>query len=139
MSPERCPTDEPDPDKPQCVLVVEDEVLVRMSVAVYLRECGYHVIEAKTADEAIVVLGTQTKIDIVFSDIQMPGSMDGFALSQFLRRERPEIKVLLTSGIARMAEAAGDLCEDEKAMLPKPYEHTELLRRIKTLIAPIRA
>ncbi len=114
--------------------MVEDEVLVRMSVAAYLRECGYLVIEAKTADEAVLVLGTDTKIDIVFSDIVMPGSMDGFALSRWLHRMQPEIKVLLTSAIVRPAEIAGQLWADDTAMLPKPYEHSELRRRIEHMV-----
>ncbi len=123
------------PDRPQCVLVVEDEVVVRMSVAAYLRDCGYHVVEAKTADEALAVLGTQTKIDVVFSDILMPGSMDGLALSRWLHRMQPQIKVLLTSAIVRSAEIAGQLWADETGMLPKPYDNDELRRRIETLIA----
>lgn len=123
------------PDRPQCVLVVEDEVVVRMSVAAYLRDCGYQVVEAKTADEAMAVLGTQTKIDVVFSDILMPGSMDGLALSRWLHRVQPQIKVLLTSAIVRNTEIAGQLWADDTGMLPKPYENSELLRRIETLIA----
>jgi CheY-like chemotaxis protein len=136
MSPERCPTDASQPERARCVLVVEDEVLVRMSVGSYLRECGYHVIEAKTADEALTVLETNTAIDIVFSDIQMPGTMDGFALAQWLQRERPAIRVLLTSGVVKAAEVANDLCAEEPSLLPKPYDHAELLHRIKTLTAP---
>jgi two-component system, response regulator PdtaR len=123
------------PDRPQCVLVVEDEVVVRMSVAAYLRDCGYQVIEAKTADEAMAVLGTQTKIDVVFSDILMPGSMDGLALSRWLHRMQPEIKILLTSAIVRAAEIAGQLSADETALMSKPYDYEELRRRIETLIA----
>jgi CheY-like chemotaxis protein len=123
------------PDRPQCVLVVEDEVVVRMSVAAYLRDCGYQVIEAKTADEALAVLGTQTKIDVVFSDILMPGSMDGLALSRWLHRMQPQIKVLLTSAIVRTAEIAGQLSADETGLMPKPYDYDELRRRIETLIA----
>lgn len=127
-------TDQRDPGRTHCILVVEDEVVVRMAVAAYLRECGFQVIEAKTADEAVTVLAAGTEVDIVFSDIQMPGRLDGFALSHWLRRERPDIKVLLTSGIARTALAAGESCVHENGLLPKPYEHTELLRRITRLM-----
>jgi CheY-like chemotaxis protein len=133
MSPLHRPTN--DQDQPKRILVVEDEVLVRTSVAAYLRDRGYEVVEAKTADEAVAVLGSATAIDVVFSDIQMPGTMDGRALAQWLRRERPNLRVLLTSGVVRSAEIANDLCHEETALLPKPYDHAELLRRIKELTA----
>ena len=74
------------------VLVVEDEVLIRMVIADYLRTCGYRVIEAASADEALVILQhTEFQVDVVFSDIEMPGSMDGFALSKWLRANRPGV------------------------------------------------
>jgi CheY-like chemotaxis protein len=116
------------------VLVVEDEVLIRMSVADYLRECGYRVVEAGNGDEALAVLESDTHIDILFSDVQMPGSIDGFGLSRWVRRERRAVKVILTSGVAHAAESAGDLCE-EGPMLAKPYDHADLERRIRTLLA----
>src|SRR5262245_41278519 len=102
---------EPVPAPPPVILVVEDEVLVRSIVAAYLSECGFDVIEASGADEAVRVLQADVAIDIVFSDVNMPGSMDGFGLAQWVRRERPWLKVILTSGAARTAKAAGDLCE----------------------------
>ena len=119
---------------PPTVLVVADEVLVRMAVSDYLRECGYNVVEASDAREAIEVMTSETLVDIAFSDIAMPGDLDGFGLAQWIRRERPDIKVVLTSGIARSAKAAGELCE-EGPTLAKPYEHADLERRIRTLLA----
>ena len=71
------------------IVVVEDEVLVRMVVADYLRYRGFRVVEAGTADEAIRVLGTGERVYVVFSDVQTPGSPDGFALARRIRRERP--------------------------------------------------
>jgi CheY-like chemotaxis protein len=73
------------PTQPLTVLVIEDEVLVRMVIADYLRECGFRVVEASTADEGMRVLKTNERVDIVFSDVQMPGSLDGFELAQWLR------------------------------------------------------
>jgi CheY-like chemotaxis protein len=125
---------EPVPAPPPTILVVEEDVLVRNVVAAYLRECGFDVIEANGADEAIRVMEAEVRVDIVFSDIQMPGSMDGFGLAQWVRRERPWLKVILTSGAARTARAAGDLCEDGP-ILAKPYDHAELERHIRTLLA----
>jgi CheY-like chemotaxis protein len=103
-------------------------------VAAYLRECGYDVIEASGADEAIRVLQADVRIDIVFSDVNMPGSMDGFGLAQWVRRERPWLRVILTSGAARTAKEAGDLCE-HGPVLAKPYDHAELERHIRSLLA----
>lgn len=125
---------EPVPAPPPTVLVVEDDVLVRNIVAAYLRECGYDVIEASGADEAIRVLQADVRVDIVFSDVNMPGSMDGFGLAQWVRHERPWLKVILTSGAARTAKEAGDLCE-HGPMLAKPYDHAELERNIRSLLA----
>ena len=119
---------------PPTVLVVAVEVLVRMAISEYLRECGYNVIEASDAREAIEVMTSEAVVDIAFSDITMPGSLDGFGLAQWIRRERPDIKVVLTSGVARSAKAAGELCE-EGPMLAKPYDHADLERRIRALLA----
>jgi CheY-like chemotaxis protein len=125
---------EPVPAPPPVILVVEDDVLVRTVVAAYLRECGFDVIEATSADEAIRVLQAEVRVDIVFSDVNMPGRMDGFGLAQWVRRERPWLKVILTSGAARTAKEAGDLCE-HGPILAKPYDHAELERHIRSLLA----
>jgi CheY-like chemotaxis protein len=122
--------------KPQTVLVVEDEVLVRMVIADYLRECGYHVVEAGSAAEAIIVLESPEPVDIVFSDVQMPGDMDGFGLARWVRQNRPNLKMLLTSGNARAADTAGDLCE-EGPLEAKPYHPQTVLGRIQRLLAGI--
>jgi CheY-like chemotaxis protein len=119
---------------PPTVLIVADEVLVRMAVSNYLRECGYNVIETGDAQEAIEVMTSDVAVDIAFSDIAMPGSLDGFGLAQWIRRERPDIKVVLSSGVARSAKAAGELCEHGPA-LAKPYDHADLERRIRALLA----
>ena len=134
MNAGRTTVEEPVPAPPPIVLVVEDDVLVRNLVAAYLRECGFDVLEANGADEAIRVLQADVPVDIVFSDIQMPGSMDGFGLAQWVRRERPWLKVILTSGAARTAKEAGDLCE-HGPILAKPYDHAELERHIRSLLA----
>ena len=74
------------------VLVVEDETFVRLAVAQYLRDCGYRVIEAANADEALAVLSEPAiAVAIILSAVEMPGSMDGFGLSQWVRRHRKEL------------------------------------------------
>jgi CheY-like chemotaxis protein len=115
------------------ILVVEDEVLVRTAIAEYLRHCGYDVIEAASADEAITILTEpDIKIDIVLSDIEMPGSMDGFGLAQWVRTNRPELKVVLTGTMEKAAHAAGNLCE-KGPHLKKPYEPQQVVEWIKRL------
>ena len=119
----------------QTVLVVEDEVLIRMVIAEYLRNCGFKVIEAANADEALIVLQqSELTINVVFTDIEMPGSMDGFALSQWVRRHRQGTEVILAGSPTRAANAAGELCEEGPA-LAKPYEPQVLLGRIRRLLA----
>ena len=125
---------EPVTAPPPTILVVEDDVQVRNLLAAYLRECGFDVVEANSADEAIRLLQAEVRIDIVFSDVNMPGTMDGFGLAQWVRRERPWLKVILTSGAARTAKEAGHLCETGP-VLAKPYDHAELERHIRTLLA----
>jgi CheY-like chemotaxis protein len=126
----------PAPGRPPTILIVEDEVLMRLVLADYLRSCGYRVVEANTADEAVTILSkTDETVDIVFSDVQMPGTMDGFALARWLRREHPEIKVVLTSGVAKASDAAGELCEDENPLISKPYDAQEVERRIRIFLA----
>jgi CheY-like chemotaxis protein len=118
----------------ETVLVVEDEVLLRLSIAEYLRDCGYKVIEAADADEAVLVLTQeQLQINVLFSDIDMPGSMDGFALAQWARANRPGLEVILTGTVPRAVNAAADLCEE--GPVPKPYEPQLVHDRIRRLLA----
>lgn len=121
------------------VLVVEDEVLIRLVIADYLRECGYRVHEAANAAEAVAVLesGT-TSINIVFSDVQMPGDMDGFGLARWVRAHRPNVRVILTSSVERSADIAATLCE-AGPLLEKPYEPQGVVDRIHQLIAKSNA
>ena len=91
----------------QTILVVEDEVLVRMPIAQYLRDCGYKVIEASNADEAMqVLLHQETPVDVVFSDIEMPGTVDGFGLANWIREHRPGLNVLLAGTVPRAVKGA---------------------------------
>ena len=123
---------------PQTVLVVEDEVLIRLVIAEYLRECGYRVHEAVNAEEAILILqAPEVSIDIVFSDVEMPGDMDGFGLARWVRANLPEIQVILTSGAERSADIAGTLCE-AGPLMKKPYHTQAVVDRIKELAAKAR-
>jgi len=103
-------------DGSYCVLLVEDEVLVRMSVADGLREAGLQVIEARDADKALEVIESGIAVDLIFSDVLMPGSMDGAELARRVMKSHPAIPVILTSGNVRPEEVS-----KITRFLPKPY------------------
>jgi CheY-like chemotaxis protein len=116
------------------ILLVEDEALIRLELADYLRGCGYKVVEAANAEEAMNILQSETQVDLVFTDVQMPGAIDGFGLTRWVRQHRSAIKVILTSGIVKSAEIAVELCKDGP-MMDKPYDLGQVVQRIRTLLA----
>lgn len=127
-------SDAVDSTEPAIVLVVEDEVLMRHAISEYLRDCGYKVIEAASADEAMLVLTkSQLEVDVLFSDIELPGAMDGFALAQWTRANRPGMEVILTGSVPRAVDSAADLCEE--GPVPKPYQSQVVHDRIRRLLA----
>ena len=134
MNASRNVSDESVPAPPPTILVVEDEILVRTVTAAYLRDCGFDVVEAGNADEAVRVLEASIRVDIVFSDINMPGSLDGFGLVQWLRRERPGLKIILTSGAAQAVKDASDLCA-HVPILAKPYDYAARARQLRALLS----
>lgn len=122
----------------ETILVVEDEVLIRLVIAQYLRDCGYRVVEAAHADEALLVLRkSEIEIDVIFTDVEMPGSMDGFALAQWVRSNRPGMEVVLAGSVSRAVQAASDLC-DQQNNVPKPYDPQNVHDRIRRLLASRR-
>ncbi len=102
------------------ILVVEDEVLVRHAVIEFLRDYDFHVLGAANGDEAVTVLSAGVAVDVVFSDVVMPGRLNGFALAQWIASNWPKVRVLLTSGYAGMEQRASDLAADVR-VLDKPY------------------
>src|SRR5262245_46812545 len=95
------------------VLLVEHDVLVRMTLASYLRECRYRVVEAVDGTEALTVLQhAPLEVDAVLTDATLPGAIDGFRLAQWLRQNKPDIQVLIAGTPARAAAGAAKLCED---------------------------
>jgi CheY-like chemotaxis protein len=122
----------PDPaDKDvRTILVAEDEELIRLLATEYFRDCGYRVFEAGNVAEAKAVLSTNMSVDLVFSDVNMPGDEDGFALAKWIRQHHPDTKVLLTSGFPQTSEKTRDL---DEPLMPKPYAYTSVLQRIQNL------
>ena len=121
-------------ERTPAILLVEDEVLVRLTLSDYLQECGFKVYEAGTASEAIEILeSNQATIDLVFSDVRMPGEMDGFGLATWVRANRPGLPIILASADGKKSEAAKDLCENEP-FFAKPYDVQLVVARIRSLI-----
>ena len=116
------------------VLVVEDDALVRLDLAEELRACGVAVIEAADAQQATRVLESGWRVDLVFSDVQMPGAMDGFGLAAWIWLRRPGVKVMLTSGHFNAGRSAG--LEGEATFIAKPYHTGRVARRIVRDLAP---
>ena len=114
------------------VLVVEDEFLLRMDAVDMIKAAGFEVIEAANADEAIVILENRLDITVVFTDIQMPGSMDGLKLAQAIRGRWPPIKIVATSGHVHVSET--DLPMGGR-FLPKPYRPHEITGMLRELIS----
>jgi len=117
------------------VILVQDAVLVRMALAAYLRDCGYRVIEAATSDEALLVLqNAQGPLNVLFSDAEVAGALDAFALAQWVRKNRPDIKVVMAGSPTSASAVAGRLCE-EGPHLKKPYEPQLVEDYIRKLLA----
>jgi CheY-like chemotaxis protein len=116
---------------PPLVLIVEDELLVRLLAVSLLEEAGFSTIQAGSADEAIALLEARKDIRVVFTDINMPGSMDGLRLAHAIRHRWPPIELVLTSGHIRVGKE--DMPE-RGLFLAKPYEATELVRTVRSLV-----
>lgn len=112
---------------PACVLVVEDEVLIRALIADELRAEGFLVIEAATADQALSYFQAGVQVDLVLTDIEMPGSINGVGLIQRLRVVSPNLPTVLTSGISPDAHEAD-------AFVSKPFDMREMVALIATLL-----
>src|SRR5262245_30119597 len=121
------PLDGADNNSPT-ILVVEDDVFQRMTVAAELRKQGYNVVEAANADEALSILQSGTRIHVVFTDIAMPGSLDGVGLARIVCSAFPSVQVILTSG-----HLAGTELDDRiSGFFPKPYDVQKLVAHIKS-------
>ena len=113
------------------ILVVEDNVLTRCTTAAYLREVGYRIIEAGNAAAAISVLSSGTHVDLVFSDIYMPGELNGHGLAQWAAQHHPEVPVLLTSAAPWEVNVSAERRRD---LLVKPYHLADVEHQIEALL-----
>src|SRR3981081_4826863 len=113
------------------VLIVEDEFLLRMNAADMIEAAGFEVVEAANAAEAIEILEARRDITVGFTDIQMPGSMDGLKLAQAVRGRWTPLQIVATSGHVNVSET--DL-PDGGRFLPKPYSRQEITGVLRELI-----
>ena len=105
------------------VLIVEDEPLVRLCAVEAVEGAGFEVIEAANADDAIRILESRTDIRVVFTDMHMPGLMDGLKLAHAVRNRWPPIKIIVTSGRERIAERE---LPTGGRFFAKPYDPAEI-------------
>jgi DNA-binding NtrC family response regulator len=104
--------------QPTVVLIVEDDFLLRLDAMQMLEEAGFKVVEAADSDQAILILEARPDINVMFTDIDMPGSLDGVKLAHAVRGRWPPIKIIATSGHFKIN--SGDLPDGGK-FIPKPY------------------
>jgi len=126
------------PSGAETIFIVEDDPFVRSYAVMSLRSLGYRVTAAVDGNDALKQLGTDIHVDLLFTDIVMPGGINGWELADLGRRARPELRVLLTSGYALETLNAHGHLRDGSAILPKPYRKAELARRLReALSAPV--
>jgi CheY-like chemotaxis protein len=126
-------TNQSEDNSVETVLVVEHEVMARLTISEYLRRCGYRVIEASSGEEAITVLSSNDiTVEVVFSTTELGEGMNGFALSKWVREHKIGIEVILAGSAEKAAHEAGGLCQ-EGPHLKKPYEPSQVLDWIKRL------
>lgn len=118
-------------DHPPVVLVVDDEALLRLHASDLLEEAGFDVIEAPNADTAIRILEERDDVRVLFTDVQMPGRLDGMELARQVHSRWPQVVLLVTSG--RLALSSDDI-PDAGEFLAKPYEPRALVDKVKDLI-----
>jgi CheY-like chemotaxis protein len=119
------------PGKKPAVLVVEDESLIRMSALEMVEAAGFEAVPAADADEAIRILESRNDIRAVFTDVQMPGSMDGLRLARVVRNRWPPVALIVTSG--HVSETGSDLPSGGR-FLSKPYQLSHVQTALRELI-----
>lgn len=135
------PTQEPEPSGKPTILVIEDEPVLLSLARMVLENSGYHVLEASSGDEALK-LWQQKKdtVDLVLTDMVMPGSLSGPQVAQMMRADNPTLQIIYSSGYSMdsMVDSTGDT--DPKSYLPKPYVPSTLIKAIKTrLETPVKS
>jgi CheY-like chemotaxis protein len=116
---------------PSVVLVVEDEMLLRMRAVDMVEDAGYTPVEAADADEAVAILESRSDIALMLTDVQMPGSMDGLKLAHSVRERWPPIKIILVSGQLKLEHS--DIPVDSR-FFGKPLAAKEMIAELQSMI-----
>lgn len=114
------------------VLVVEDSGVIRLGVVDLVQAAGYEALQAANADEAIRILEARTDVDLVFTDVQMPGTMDGIKLSHYIRDRWPPVKIIVASGAKILEESALPI---GSRFFSKPYDERTIIEAMALLLA----
>jgi CheY-like chemotaxis protein len=114
------------------VLIVEDEPLIRMGAVTLIEDAGFEVYEAGSTDAAIALLERHGEISLIFTDVNMPGSMDGLKLAHYVRGRWPPIKIIVTSGHVKVTE---ETLPAGAFFLPKPYDPAQITNKVRELLA----
>ncbi|MGR9221362.1 response regulator (plasmid) [Rhizobium leguminosarum] len=117
--------------KATTVIVVEDETLVRLDIAMSLETEGFIVFEASNADEAIDILNTHPEIRLMFTDIDMPGSMDGLKLAAAVRDRWPPVNIIVTTGHRQLND---ELLPVKGRFFSKPYDHARVITAMREML-----
>lgn len=123
-------TDSLSPSRP-VVLIVEDEPLLRLNAVDIVEDAGFHAVEAANADQAIEILTMRSDIRVVFTDVNMPGSMDGLKLAVSVRDRWPPIDIIVTSGAVSPSKEALPI---RGRFFPKPYDEQTLIRALRSFV-----
>jgi two-component system, response regulator PdtaR len=126
--------DAPSGKSPPVVLVVEDEPLLRMMAVEVVEEAGFVALEAGNADEAVALLESRLDIALLFTDINMPGSMDGLKLAHAVRGRWPPIKILLVSGQVRLQPSQ---LPSSSRFVGKPYRTAAMVEELRSLVGSL--
>lgn len=117
-------------ETPPVVLVVDDDALLRMNAADFLKDAGFKTVEAENAADALKIMETRSDVRILFTDVQMPGSIDGIELAKKIHANWPEVLLLITSGNACPSKRQ---MPDHGHFLSKPYRAAALVGEIHAL------
>ncbi|WP_349628661.1 response regulator [Bradyrhizobium sp. JYMT SZCCT0180] len=118
---------------PLVVLVVEDEMMLRMRVVDMVEDAGYVPVEAVDADEAMTILRSRSDIALMLTDVQMPGSMNGLQLAHAVRENWPPIKIILASGQLNLSDS--DIPLDSR-FFGKPLQSDEIIAEMREMLGP---
>jgi CheY-like chemotaxis protein len=116
---------------PHVVLVVEDEMMLRMRAVDMVEDAGYLPVEAVDADEALAILQSRSDIALLFTDVQMPGSMNGLQLAHAVHERWPPIKIILASGQLKLS--GSDIPQDSR-FFGKPLQSDEIIAEMREML-----